>query len=304
MVRPSREEPRALFIGLCTFDIIQSVMRIPGPNEKATALRQVVAAGGPATNAAVAFAHLGGHASLITAVGTHALSRGMHADLQLAEVEVIDADVNESESPTVSSIMVIADSGERSVVSVNASGRSVKPPPQLNAMVSSVHTILIDGHHPDLVLSAARAASRYQRLCILDGGSWKDNMPDLLPLTDIAICSADFHPPGISTTHETLNYLLHSGVTWAAITNGAKPIIFAGPDVHSEIAVPFVNVVDTLGAGDIFHGAFAYAVSHASTVNKSSFIAAIEVATRVAAYSCQSFGTRTWMKSGSARALI
>ena len=59
--------PGALFAGLCTLDIIQAVASVPGPNEKVTALDKTVAAGGPAANAAVAFAFLGGGATLLAA---------------------------------------------------------------------------------------------------------------------------------------------------------------------------------------------------------------------------------------------
>ena len=303
MSRDSPAEPRALFVGLCTLDIIQSVTHVPAANEKMTALRQTVAAGPPATNAAVTFAHLGGHSTLVTGVGDHPLAEGIRADLQQAGVALIDVAGADAASPPVSSIMVTAGSGERSVVSLNATGRTLKPPAGLDALVSDSRTVLIDAHHPDLALAAARPARALGRLCIMDGGSWKDNTHDLLSYVDVAVCSADFHPPGVSTAAETLDYLLDSGVTWAAITNGARPIIWAGPGMRSEIPVPTVTVMDTLGAGDIFHGAFGYAISEFRDIDSAGFISALQVGAKVAAYACQSFGTRTWMKSGPTHAL-
>src|SRR5262249_62103242 len=72
-------EPSALFVGLCTLDIIQAVARMPGRNEKVTALRQSAAAGGPATNASVAFACLGGGAPLLSGGGRPPLAHGGRA---------------------------------------------------------------------------------------------------------------------------------------------------------------------------------------------------------------------------------
>jgi hypothetical protein len=168
-------QPSALFVGLCTLDIVQAVARMPGPNEKVTALRQSAAAGGPATNASVAFACLGGRATLLTGAGRHPLADGVRADLDRAGVTLIDVAADDEAPPAVSSILVTEGSGDRSVVSVNAAGRELRPPSGLAALVDDARAVLIDGHHPALALAAARAARARGRLCVLDGGSWKDN---------------------------------------------------------------------------------------------------------------------------------
>ncbi|HEX6520700.1 MAG TPA: PfkB family carbohydrate kinase [Streptosporangiaceae bacterium] len=292
--------PRALFAGLCTFDLIQSVDRIPGQNEKVTALDQAVAAGGPATNASVAFAFLGGHATLVTGIGRHALAQGIRADLAETHVEVIDVAEADDTPPAVSSILVTQGSGDRRVVSLNATGRMLEPPASLDSLAGQAAAILIDGHHPMLAITAARAARQLGRPCVLDGGSWKSNTADLLPYVDIAICSADFHPPGTNSSGTILDYLLDHGIRWAAVTDGARPIAWAGTGPHhkrSEIPVPAVTVADTLGAGDVFHGAFTYAIARADSVSEASFGAALSFAADVAAHSCRTFGTRTWMRS-------
>lgn len=292
------EAPRALFAGLCTFDLIQGVDRVPGQNEKVTALEQAVAAGGPATNASVTFAFLGGHAALVTGIGRHALAQGIRADLAQTHVEVIDVAEADDTPPAVSSILVTRGSGDRRVVSLNAVGRRLEPPPSLDALAGQAAVILIDGHHPALAINAARAARQLGRLCVLDGGSWKSNTADLLPYVDIAICSADFHPPGTNSSDATLGYLLDHGIQWAAVTNGADPIAWAGPrHKRSAVPVPAVAVTDTLGAGDIFHGAFTHAIARAGSVSEASFGEALRFAAELAAHSCRTFGTRAWMRS-------
>jgi sugar/nucleoside kinase (ribokinase family) len=216
-------EPCALFVGLRTFDLIQSVTRMPGQNEKVTALEQTIAAGGPATNASVTFAFLGGHAILLTGVGNHPLAQGIHADLEQTGVDLVDAAETDNNPPAVSTIIVSRGSGDRSVVSLNAIGRKLDSPPSLDDLTEKASAVLIDGHHPTLALAAARAARRRGRLCILDGGSWKENTTELLPYVDIALCSADFRPPGLPATKDVLDSLLSSGISWAAVTDGARP---------------------------------------------------------------------------------
>ena len=72
----------ALFAGLCVVDLVHRVARPPGPDEKVTALSRELVAGGPATNAAVTFAVLGGSARLLTAVGSGPLGDVVRADLE------------------------------------------------------------------------------------------------------------------------------------------------------------------------------------------------------------------------------
>jgi sugar/nucleoside kinase (ribokinase family) len=295
----SSGEPSALFVGLCTLDIVQAVARMPGPNEKVTALRQSVAAGGPATNASAAFACLGGRATLLTGAGRHPLADGVRADLDRAGVTVIDAAADDEAPPAVSSIFVTEGSGDRCVVSVNAAGRELRPPSGLGALVDAARAVLIDGHHPALALAAARAARARGRLCVLDGGSWKDNTADLLPYVDVAVCSADFRPPRTPAAG-VLDYLADRGIGWAAVTDGAKPVAWAGGGQRSTAAVPSVPVADTLGAGDVFHGAFTYSIAKQGAVDPDSFGAALRFGGRVAAFSCRYFGTRSWMREWAA----
>ena len=284
-----------MFAGLCTLDLIQAVDRLPGPNEKVTALDQAVAAGGPAANAAVTFAFLGGGATLLTCVGRHPLADGIRADLSQAGVRLVDAAEADDRPPPVSSILVTAGTGDRSVVSRNAAGRDLAPPAELHALVGQARAVLIDGHHPRLAHAAARAAREQRRPCILDGGSWKDNTDSLLPYVDVAVCSADFRPP--EAAGDVLGYLLGCGIAWAAVTDGPRPVAWAAQGGRSgTVPVPTVDVANTLGAGDVFHGAFTYAVAAHGALDEGVFTTALRFAAEVAARSCRTFGTRAWME--------
>ncbi|MCL2582799.1 MAG: PfkB family carbohydrate kinase [Streptosporangiales bacterium] len=285
----------ALFAGLCTLDVLQAVERVPGANEKVTALDQTIAAGGPAANAAVTFAHLGGDATLVTGVGRHPLAAGVRADLGRAGVRLADAAGDDDRPPPVSSIVVTAATGDRSVVSRNAAGRAVAPPAGLPSLVSEARAVLVDGHHPALADAAAREARARGVPCVLDGGSWKGNTAALLPCVDVAVCSADFRPPG--SGQDVLEFLLRAGVRWAAVTDGPRPVAWAGPDgLAGTVPVPAAEVADTLGAGDVFHGAFLHAIASGGEVlDETAFTAALRFAGEVAARSCESFGTRAWM---------
>ena len=126
---------------------------------------------------------------------------------------------------------------------------------------------------------------------ILDGGSWKPGTERLLENVDVAICSADFLPPGCSTSDEVTNYLRASGVARIAITHGADPIQAVSGIGLNDIQVPKVEALDTTGAGDVLHGAFCFYYS-----GGCGFEEALRRAALVASESCRYRGTREWMR--------
>jgi len=282
--------PRGLFVGLTTLDTAYRVAALPGPNAKISALSQELAAGGPAANAAVTFAGLGGRAELITALGGHVLARYAAAELGRRGVDVRDAAPAGDPEPAVSSIYVVDSTGDRSVVSVNGAG--VSPPAPAELPVAGAGMVLVDGHHPELALAAAKAARKAGVTVVLDGGSWKPVLDALLPLVDVAVCSADFRSPGAATSEESAAALLRRGVPSVAVTRGADPVRWWWGSKSGEVQVPRVAVRDTLGAGDVFHGAFGYAVAASRGIGLP---AALAFAAEVAAVRCGVAGLRAWL---------
>ncbi|MFF3562042.1 PfkB family carbohydrate kinase [Streptomyces sp. NPDC002574] len=285
---------RALFVGLCTLDVITRVDRVPAPNEKLTASSQLIAAGGPATNAAATFAHLGGEAVLLTAFGGHPLSTAIDEDLAALGVAVLNLTADSPEPPAVSTILVTESTGDRAVAS--PASAQPTPPDDLEAIVASADLVLVDAHHPALALPAVRHARAAGIPTLLDAGSWRPGTAPLLPYTDLAVCSADFRPPGTSSPADVLAFLRGAGVPWPIVTRGPLPVLWAG----GEVPVPAPTAVaDTLGAGDIFHGALAHALlTHVRTrLTPALLTTTLRSAATTASRSCASFGTRAWMRT-------
>lgn len=278
-----------LFVGLTTLDFVYRVASPPQANQKLVASDYTVSAGGPATNAAVAFRQLGGQARLLSGVGTHPIAQLIRSDLQSCGVEHLDLAVSRSEPPPVSSILVTEATGERAIVSINAVNAQVDPAAIPAACLQDVAIVLIDGHQMAVGRLIAERAKAAGIPVAIDGGSWKPGFETILPLVDYAICSANFQPPGCKPD-EVLAYLA-SQIPYVAITHGEEPIVYCTPQQQGQIAVPTVPTVDTLGAGDIFHGAFCHAILH------QAFQQALATAAEVAADSCRFFGTRRWIHS-------
>jgi sugar/nucleoside kinase (ribokinase family) len=273
-----------VFAGLVTLDLIHTLERPLGANEKTVALRQDVAAGGPAANAAVTFAALGGDAELVTALGAHPLARFAAAELASRAVRVVDVTRDVAEAPAVSAVRVVGGTGERSVSSVNAAFVAASAPAEVAALAGAADVVLVDGHHPQLALAAARGARAAGVPVLLDAGSWKPVLGELLPLVAGAICSAEF------AAVSTVDAVHARGVPLVAVTHGADPIEWSAAEGSGVIAVPQVPARDTLGAGDAFHGAAAYALA-----GGASWPDCLRFAAEVAALRVQHPGPRAWL---------
>ncbi len=268
-------------VGLCTVDLVQRVSELPAPGEKVQSESVEIAAGGPAANAAVAVAALGGHARLSTVLGSHPLARLASTDLSECGVEVTDVLPDRTVPPPVSAVSVRTSDGERTVVSHNAAG--VSTPTSVD--LAGADVLLIDGHHPDLAMAAARSARKRGIPVVLDAGSWKPVLVDLLSYVDVCACSSLFRSPFPLTNPVVIR------------TNGAAPVTWSAGVDHGEVAVPRVGARDTVGAGDVWHGAAALAVGRLGRVPTAADLPGlIEFANRVAAVRVQHEGTRAWVE--------
>ena len=281
----------ALFAGISTVDIAYLVDSYPAEDTKTQALDQFIGAGGPATNAAVAYAALGGASTLVTAVGTHRLGDLIRNDLSAHGVRVVDVRADSDHQPPVSSIVVAESAATRTIVSLDGARISVEYDHRLADRLSGVNVVLADGHYPVLATGLCERACALGIPTVLDAGRFKDSHAALLPHIGSAICSAAFAPPGIAPgdTDAVLMYLRTAGVENIAITSGGEPIIGLTGDREFRIDIPETRAVDTLGAGDILHGAFCYYTS-----TGLDFVRSLALASEVASFSCRFFGTREW----------
>ncbi len=320
---PTDEQPpqqKGLFLGLATIDIIYLANSPLGANQKQVAQDYQLSPGGPATNAAVTFAQLSANneARLAAVIGQHPLAQLIRSDAQRWKVNLQDLAPDHCDPPSLSSILVNAQTGERSIISINAKRHQLSAPTKhpretnidhpFTDLLSGLDILLVDGHQMELSAHLASMAQAQNIPVVVDGGSWKAGFEAVLATTDYAICSADFRPPGCGSEAETLGYLQALGVPQIAFTHGDGPITYwqrHGKETtpsptktrgrSGEVAVPTIQTVDTLGAGDIFHGAFCHYIL------KLDFPPALKAAAAIASLACQSFGTRNWLEPNGDR---
>ena len=287
-----------LCVGLTTLDVVHHVTEPPRWGGKERSVGGELLAGGPAANAAVTAARLLGTARLLSAIGARPAAAPARADLEAHQVDVIDLAPDGWELP-VASALVDVRTGERTVVSPGALGsRGIDGARySLDGLLDGVGVVLLDGHHPALAARVVAEAARADVPVLLDAGSWKDELDPVLPRVGLAACSADLRPPGGRRAgddpHGVATALHRRGVPTVLVTDGPRPVAWSKMDgARGTVPVPVVKAVDTLGAGDVFHGALAAAFA----VHAADLPGCIDLAVRVAAVRCARLGSRAWLE--------
>ena len=288
----SERGKKGLFVGLCTKDILYYTDDMPAHNHKSKTDDFAVYIGGPAANAAITYAALGGDATLATCLGDSTESRAMTEELESYGVKVLNY-AGYDTVPNTACIVVSSD-GARTILS-GQHGFDVNREFDL----SSYDFALFDCNQQEISLDILKAfGAAEEKTVVLDAGSFKPNIEMFLGSADIVIASEDFKDGAGNTVFE-----MESGATHRAMTRGERPILYRktelvqrkcpGRQVEKEIPVEPVTAVDTLGAGDIFHGAFCYGYFEKGY----SCEEALAFAGKVASESVKYKGPREWMKT-------
>jgi sugar/nucleoside kinase (ribokinase family) len=292
---------RILFVGRSTLDALYRLDELPAEDTKVYARDFHAAPGGPALNAAITHAQLGGDAFLISAVGSGPWADVVRAELKRHHIALLDlAERTRYETP-LTTVFVNAANSSRTIVNPPIS--SVVLPPLAAQSEQAVPVdwgvtppvILCDGFHLPETLSFLQSCHEAgARLC-LDGGSWKPGTAALAPLLTAAICSERFTvacQPAVadSDSAESLfAWFAAQGVPCIAQTRGAGPILGWELGRRFAIEVEKIDAVDTLGAGDVLHGAFVHHFA-----SGEGFESALRKAAEIATLSCRGVGTQAW----------
>lgn len=245
---------QALFIGQAYIDITFLTDRIPTGDEKTVARDYAVAFGGNAVTAAFACAKLGLVPDLLAAMADDWLGRMF---MDMASAYRIPLHARKVERSSLSFIM--PHDGKRAIVRCR-DDHYLHPFPALN--LDGCKTLHLDGHQGDAALAYAKLAREKGILVSLDGGGIRDNTIELLRFVDVAIVSERFCEQLETSPEDTLAMLRESGCKVAGVTQGERGLLWieGTSDLRrlDALHVPVAQVVDTNGAGDLFHGAYVF----------------------------------------------
>ncbi len=284
--------PRALFLGRSTLDVLYRLDRLPAEDTKAYAQHFQAAPGGPALNAALTHALLGGESMLISPVGGGPWAALVRAELDRQQIALLDLAAGTEYETPLTTVLIAADHSSRTIINPPLS--TVQLPQLAGSWEEAVPAgwgavppvVLTDGFHLEETLPLLAACKAAGAALCLDGGSWKTGTAELAPLLSAAICSERFAVPGLDGTPESLfAWFASQGVPFVAFTRGPRPILAWERGRRFEIEIALIEAVDTLGAGDVLHGAFCHFFAL-----KPDFEAALRRASEIATRSCQGFG--------------
>lgn len=282
----AQRTPRILCAGIAVHDHVYRLERFPAPGSKTRAKEFIATGGGCAANAAVAIARLGGHAALASPLGDDAIGDRIVADLVREGVDCGSVVRMPGARSPISAILVDS-AGERLIVNDRDERLSVVRAADPARDVAEADAILADNRFADFVLPYCMAGRARGLPVILDGDRPTQSTNEILRACTHIVFAAD----GLRATAECddLGAGLRTLACWTdaflAVTDGERGVLWLdGHEVCRRAAFP-VHAVDTLGAGDVFHGAFALALAQGKSAT-----AAIDVATAAGGLKCTRFG--------------
>jgi sulfofructose kinase len=251
--------PDVLCVGHASYDLIFSVPHHPAADEKLFADAFLACGGGPAANAAVTVARFGLQAAFAGYLGDDLY--GDRHFLELTEVGVDTGLIVRGPHPTPLSVVLVKPDGARALVNYKGDTRHL-PADAIDFSCCRPSIILFDGHEPNVSLPLAERARAEHIPTVLDAGSLHQGTQSLMSRVDYLVASEKFAAQvlGRADPPAALDRLAEHAPA-VVITLGEHGLIWRkGAERGSLPAFP-VAAIDTTGAGDAFHGAFAAALA-------------------------------------------
>lgn len=273
-----------LCVGHAAYDLVFSVDHHPAEDEKIFASGLVGCGGGPAANAAVSVAKLGFKAAFAGFLG-----RDIYGDKHLQEL--LDYGVNadlvaRGSSPTPLSAVLVKPNGKRALINYKGATQPL-PAAALDFSKVAPKVVLFDGHEAQVSIPLPTRCRREGIATVLDAGSVHDGTLALMDNVDYLVCSEKFALQYAGDI-ETAMAKLANVAPAVVITLGGSGLIWRRGQEKGRMPAFPVTAIDTTGAGDAFHGAFAAAVAA-----DMDWLAVLRYASAAGALCCTKIGART-----------
>jgi sulfofructose kinase len=280
---------RVICIGHAALDRLYRIEAFPAVPTKVRAIEHIESGGGMAANAAATIAKLGGKVELWSRIGEDDAGVKIRTGLKAVGVDARYVQMfDEGRSST--SAIIVDDAGERLIVGNRdtnmPSGTSWLPLER----IGKASAVLADVRWLEGLRAAFTQARATNVATVLDADlGAREALSEVLALTDYAIFSEpalkDFAPK--MEPEAALARVRELGPHHAGVTLGAKGYLWTDGDGYHQIAGFPVDVVDTTGAGDAFHGAFTLAL-----VEGMDTAQCVRFACATAAMKCMRLGSR------------
>jgi sulfofructose kinase len=277
-------------VGLNATDTLLIVPHFPAYAGKVPYLEEVTSPGGQVASAMVACARLGLRTKYIGAVGDDERGRVQMESLRGTGINLDHVQLRKHCANQSAYIIIDRATGERTVLWRRDECLRIDPEQIAEDQITCARMLHIDGHDTPAVARAAAIARAHGIPVTVDVDTIYHGFEKVLPNVDYLVASSEFPAAwtGVADPFGALETLqTQYGMKVAAMTLGAHGSLarISGNFYYSPAFV--VNCVDTTGAGDVFHGAFCYAVLQGMGIEKT-----LEFSNAMAALNCTALGAR------------
>ncbi len=251
----------AIGLGACSFDFLGIVPFYPSLDERVRMLELHRQGGGEVATALVALSRLGVRTSFVGKIGDDETGRFLVDEFEKENVDTSHIVIEKGGSSILAFCVIDKHTGKRTILW----HKRMKPllPCELDKeFMLSAEMLHLDQHEPEAAVAAAHWFREAGKKVVLDIDKVDSRLERLVGLVDVLICSEVFAKSfGRDNDYfDAAEKIASSGPETVVITLGEKGCLCRSKE-NAFVQPAFeVNVVDTTGCGDVFHGAFIYGV--------------------------------------------
>ena len=281
--------PDIVGIGICTVDHLLLVPRMPLNNGTMRATKYLHQSGGLASSALVAAARLGARTKMIGRIGDDEDGEFIRRELDDEGVDTSRLLVEAGTGSHVSVVLVNEQTGDRSIVSRTATGSPIMPQDLTREDITRAKVLFIDDVSP-VTLQAVAWARAAGIWVVMDPSCPYPVAKEILPDVDVPIVPEQWARDWMPNQPDgaVVETLYRAGAKIAIVTLGERGCLVCSDEGLQAFPAYPVEVVDTTGAGDAYHGAFMYALLQNWDLGRM-----VRFAAAVGSMNCRALGGRT-----------
>jgi sulfofructose kinase len=281
-------------VGLNATDTLLIVPHFPAYAGKVPFLEEILSPGGQVASAMVACASLGMRTKYIGTIGDDERGRIQIESLQGTGINLDHVQMRRGCANQTAYIIIDRSTGERTVLWRREDCLRIDPDEIKPEQITCARMLHIDGHDTAAVARAASIARSHGIPVTVDVDTIYHGFDQVLPNIDYLVASSEFAPTwtGVNDPFGALEAIqAEYKMKVAAMTLGAHGSLARCDGRFHYSPAYVVNCLDTTGAGDVFHGAFCYAVLQGMPMRD-----VLEFSNAMAALNCTALGARGGMR--------
>lgn len=276
-------------VGQCCVDYLGIVGSYPEVDEKCSVDNLTIQGGGPVATAIVTLSRLGASTAFIGKISDDHFGNLIKDSLTNEFVNIDHIVVEQGGMSQFAFIAIEKETGKRTIFWSKPTVALLKPDEINKDLIRAARVLHLDELMVESSLEAARCAKDADVMVVVDAGSFREGSLELITMADYYITSEEFAKQFYKSNSpkEAAMELLNLGARHVIVTLGDKGCLSVNNDGYFYQPAYNVDVVDTTGCGDVFHGGFIFGLLQNWELKES-----IRFASATAALKCRKIGGR------------